>query len=141
MKKLFKILLPVCILLFGGYVRLSGHPMAESGQDSSPTNSEQTVFGLFTFAQDCQELIIKAVSKDLERENALNRAAKVEEKEDELQSFRKHLDFNGDFQVAFIAPLHGFVHYDSIRYLFSYSEFAYIPSYSTLFLRLGVLRI
>ncbi|MCF2446584.1 hypothetical protein L0657_21685 [Dyadobacter sp. CY345] len=141
MKKLFKILLPVCILLFGGYVRLSGHPMADSGQDSSLENDHRTVSDLVTFYQDCHELVIKPVSTDLERENALNRAAKVEEKEDELQSFRKHLDFNGDLHVAFTAPMTGFFIYDTKRYLFSYNKFSYIPSYSTLFLRLGVLRI
>ena len=141
MKKLFKILLPVCILLFGGYIRLSGNALAEFADDSALNNGGVAAFNLFSFSQDCRELIVKPVVSDIERENGLNHAAKVEEKEDELQSFKKHLDFNNDLNVPCVSQIPGYAHYYTQRFLFSNHNFSYLPSYSALFLRLGVLRI
>jgi len=139
MKKLFKILLPVCILLFGGYIRLAGHALGGSFEDSA--HKDLVPVNLFPFTCDCQELVVKSVLSDVERQNGLNHAAKVEEKEDELQSFKKQLDFNNNLSVAFFNKTTRYFFHNTQQLLFSYNNISYIPVYSALFLRLGVLRI
>jgi len=141
MKKLFKFFLPVCILLCSGYIRLSGHTLAEPARDSTPDKSEKAPVNFFTLNEAYQEFTIKPVLSDIERENALNHAAKVEEKEDELQSFKKHLDFTSDYSIACLFQTTAYSRVYARRFQYSAKCLSFRPSDGPLFLKLGVLRI
>lgn len=140
MKKLFKFFLPACILLCSGYLRISGHTLAEADQDSAFKYSGEATLSFFCLDQDGQQSAINSLSSDFEK-NGLGHAAKIEEKEDELQSFRKYLDPVNHLGVAGPGQPSFYFHHNTHRLSIADQYFAYIPYRNALFIRLGVLRI
>lgn len=119
MIRLFRFLLPVCIILLSGYAQQNRHTYKRSVCFSS----------------------IKSALSDSERENNTNHAAKLEEKEDELATFKKYIDVSNDFAPAFyISTSEYFSHYTK-RYLFCNKHFSYFPFFRFLYLKFNVIRI
>lgn len=140
MIKLVRFLLPVCILLLSGYTQQSGHVYRES-LCQSPIKNEEVVLACYDSAPDCQELIIRSGLSDTERENGLNHLANLEEKEDELASFKKFIEFSNDLAAGFYTYIPAQFSQYTIRSLIFFKHYTYFPTYRSLFLRFKVLRI
>lgn len=140
MIRVLKLFLPICILLLSGYIKPDGHSYEESVCFSSIKNTEGSCFSGYVAAQNCPGVMISSVS-DTERDNRLNHQAKLEEKEDELASFKKFIEFSSDFAITFYTQTPGQFSPFIKPCLFFYKHVFCFPSYKSLFLKLKVFRI
>ena len=140
MKKFLKFLLPLSVILLSGYSELSGHTREESALISAkPSDGSPNVF--YNAAQDCEELVIKPGQSEYEKASSLNHTANVEEKEDELSSSKRSLEFTTNLHIDFHTLTAGYFHHCIKSNSFFSKGCSYFPSYNSLLLLIGVLRI
>ncbi|RDB03805.1 hypothetical protein DVG78_22255 [Runella aurantiaca] len=122
MIKLFKSLLPLCILLLSGYVQHHGGAFYELISPSAVKNKQYLVSKPVLF-------------------NKQNRITDIEEKENEIISFKKYSASSNNIHTPFYnqIPEH-FFQYTPI-YLFFIKQFSYYPSCKSLYLIFEVMQI
>ena len=140
MKKFLKFLLPLSVILLSGYSELSGHTREESDWNSAKI-SDGTSISFFNSGQNCEELVLRSGQSEYQKAGSLNHTANVEEKEDELGSSKRNLEFCNNLHVDFHALTTGHFHHYIPKSTFFSRGFSYFPSYNSLLLLIGVLRI
>ena len=142
MIKLVKFLLPVCILLLSSYTQQRELVYYGSICPSAVRNPSGTAYpACYTGATGSQGLIFRSALSDTERENGLNHQASLEEKEDELASFKKFTAFSNNFVAAFYTYTPALCSQCARRSLYFFKPFSYFSTYRSLYLRFKVLRI
>jgi hypothetical protein len=139
MIKLLKFLLPLCVFLLGGYVQhFDTHQ--EFFRNFGSENSEMAALnGCFTTLNG-QGFVIKSDTTDNERGAGIHHRIDIEVKENELTSARKYFGFSNDLNVFYTHISGSFIHYIKVS-LLSCKHFYHFPSYKSLFLLFGVMRI
>ena len=141
MIKLFRFLLPICIILLSGYAQQNRNTYNGSVYFSFTKNPEGFIFGGHNSILSCQDLSIRPALSDSERESNINHAAKLEEKEDELATFKKYIDVGNHFASAFYITTSEYFSCHTKRYLFFSKHFSYFPFFRSLYLKFNVIRI
>jgi hypothetical protein len=135
MIKLLKYLLPLCILLLSGYLYCHEGTIHTPIRISSVKNSN------YFIGENSQNSIIEPALTTEKRETKQNPITDIEEKENEVISFKKDLSFNTNIAALFYTQIaEYFFQYTQIQ-LFFFKHFSYYPSSKSLYLIFEVMRI
>ncbi|MBE9462636.1 hypothetical protein ACFP1I_09640 [Dyadobacter subterraneus] len=141
MIKKLRFILPLIIVLLSGYIQHGSRGYNESFFLSAIKDFEGSVFSSCVSLPVNQGFSVQSLPTDSENGNIKNHATAIEEKDEELVAFRKHLEFGNEFFTDLSTNVAArFRHFITHRIFFSKS-FCYFPSYKALYLLLKVFRI
>jgi hypothetical protein len=135
MMNLFKSLLPLCILLLSGYLQQEGIAFYKSIDSALKKNI--THFAV----EKGQHSVVNPVLSNTKEKNNQNYITDIEEKENELSTFKKNVSFNTIIKTAFYTQLSDCISPNTQLHLFFFKLFTYCPFYKSLYLRFAVMRI
>ncbi|AXE19475.1 hypothetical protein DR864_17860 [Runella rosea] len=134
MIKLFKSLFPLCVLLVGGYIQHHGGTFYESINSSTVKNKQ------YLIVEKKQYSVSKPVLFN-QGKNKQNRITDIEEKENEIVSFKKYSLFSNNVNTPFYTQTAEYSFQYTQLHFFFFKLFSYYPSCKSLYLIFEVMRI
>lgn len=133
MMKLFKSLLPLCILLLTKYFQQEDSAFYKSINSALEKNSTH-----FT-VEKSQHLVVDPVLSNTNTENKQNYITDIEEKEE--SSFKKNVPLSTVTKTVFYTQLSDYFSQHIQLHLFFFKLFTYCPFCKSLYLKYEVMRI
>ncbi|AEI48214.1 hypothetical protein Runsl_1790 [Runella slithyformis DSM 19594] len=123
------------ILLLSGYFQYAGSTLYESNDSSSVRNSH------YSIPEKSHRSVFFPVLYNKKGDNILSHSTDIEEKENQLNSFKKSIVFSAILKSAFYSHLSGYLFRYTLLPLFFLKLCFYHPFAKSLYLKFEVMRI